>query len=208
MRTLSLAIILASGCAATATQTKAVPASPTAARLAENPNDAEATFVQGEHAEADGDLARAEQYYVRAEQLGIDPSRTLPRVLGVLVSSERLGEALARCQAWMATNPADTRVRYLIALIDLALEHPREAAEDLRMVIAEQPNAPKPYLLLGRLYRDRLQDARGAREMFRRYLALAPDSREAAHLRLELAAEKLTTERITTTKLSSAEKRR
>ena len=99
------ATMMASGCAATAPQTKAAPATPTAARLAENPNDAEATFVQGEHAEADGDLARAEQYYVRAEQLGIDPSRTLPRVLGVLVSSERLGEALSRCQAWMAANP-------------------------------------------------------------------------------------------------------
>jgi hypothetical protein len=66
------------------------------------------------------------------------------------------------------------------------------------MVIADLPSAPRPYLLLGRIYRDRLQDPRAAHEMFKHYLALAPNGRDAAHLRLELAAEKLT----------SAEKRR
>ena len=82
-----------------------------------------------------------------------------------------------------------------MALIEIALEHPRDAATELRMVIAQKPEVAQPYLLLGRLYRDRLSDVRSARDMFRRYLAMAPDTREATHLRLELAAEHMTAEK-------------
>lgn len=198
MRTHALCLLvtaLAAGCATTRATTATPAPSGPAARLAQNPGDAEATLAEAQRAEADGDLMRAEQYYVRAEKLGIDPQKTLPHVLGVLVSSERLGEALTRCQSYLEDHPDDVRVRYLEALIEIALEHPRDAADDLRLVIAQKPAAAHPYLLLGRLYRDRLGDARGAHEMFRRFLALAPDSRDAAHLRLELAAQHLTTAR-------------
>lgn len=200
MRTLSIVwvawVVVASiGCATTQPNGPTTPVSPGVAKLAQNPADAEATFAQAESAEADGDLLRAEQYYVRAERLGIDPARTLPRVLAVLVSSERLGDALMRCQKYLEDKPDDVRVRYLLALIEIALEHPRDAATELRMVIAQKPEVAQPYLLLGRLYRDRLSDVRSARDMFHRYLALAPDTREATHLRLELAAERMTAEK-------------
>ncbi len=186
----SALVVTIAGCATTQPSV-ATPAAANsaAARLAQNPGDGEASFAQAERAEANGDLMRAEEYYVRAERSGVDPERTLPRVVSVLVSSERLGEALARCQNHLESDPDDVRVRYLSALIELALEHTHEAAMDLRIVIAEKPAVAPPYLLLGRLYRDRLGDVKTARDMFRRYLALAPDTREAAHLRLELAAE-------------------
>jgi regulator of sirC expression with transglutaminase-like and TPR domain len=54
------------------------------------------------------------------------------------------------------------------------------------VLVHTRPGDPHPYLALGKLYRDSYHDATRAREMFEKYLALAPKNEESEALRYQL----------------------
>jgi tetratricopeptide (TPR) repeat protein len=162
-------------------------ASPLEKKLGENPNDAKVNLGLGQEAEAGGDLLRAEQYYLRAEALGISPDEVEPRIIKVLVAAHRYEEALARCQRRLGKKPNDRATRYVAAAILAGLERSRDAERELSTLVRDKPDDPDAYLQLGRLYRDALGDAAKSREMLKKYLELAPEGTEAARVRFELA---------------------
>ena len=153
----SLLCILLVGCAT-------VSEKPTLEKkLSDNPNDRAVNLRLGEQAEASGDTLRAEQYYLRAEALGVPQEEILPRLLRVLVNAHRYDEALERCKKRLDLKPEDRATRYVEAALYVAVDRPKEAEKELDSLVRTKPD-----------------DADA-------YLALAPNGAAAAQVRYELA---------------------
>jgi tetratricopeptide (TPR) repeat protein len=180
--------LVLSGCATPSKDVITPPdnLTPMEKKLADNPNDREINLQFGDEAVAGGDLLRAEQYYLRAEALGVPQDTIVPRIVRVLVASKRYDEALDRCNKRLAAKPGDRATRFVEASLLVALERPKDAERELNALVRTQPKDPEAYLALGKLYRDG-NDAEHARVMFEKYLELAPDGRDAAAVRFELA---------------------
>ena len=108
---------LSIGCATTrpdgADDSGQPPASPRWSRTSRT-RRREATFAQAERAEADGDLLRAEQYYLRAEELGTPPSARCRACSRCWCRRERLRRrARALPAASRGASPTIVRIRYL-----------------------------------------------------------------------------------------------
>jgi predicted Zn-dependent protease len=160
--------------------------SPLEKKFADTPDDPAVNLELGDRATAGGDWLRAEQYYQRAEALGTPAEKVVPRIVRVLVLARRYDEALERCHKRLSKTPTDRGTRLVEAAIYEALERPHDAERDLNVLVRTKPDDPNPYLALGKLYRDSYNDAPRAREMFAKYLALAPQGDEADAIRYQM----------------------
>jgi predicted Zn-dependent protease len=160
--------------------------SPLEKQLADTPDNPKVNLELGDRSAQTGDWLRAEQYYLRAEALGVAEEQIVPRLLKVLVMARRYDEALERCHRRLSKTPTDRATRLVEAAIFEALERPHDAERDLNVLVRTRPDDPNPYLALGKLYRDSYNDAPRAREMFTKYLALAPKGDEADAIRYQL----------------------
>jgi predicted Zn-dependent protease len=190
IRAILIALVLA-GCAAPQTKDAAAPkpvqdVSPLEKQFADKPDDPKVNLELGDRAADGGDWLRAEQYYQRAEALGSPEAALTPRLLKVLVLARRYDEALERCKKRLSKTPTDRATRLVEAAIFEALERPREAERELNVLVRTRPDDPNPYLALAKLYRDSYNDAMRAREMFGKYLALAPKGEEADAIRYQM----------------------
>lgn len=181
-----LCAVMAGGCAGPHASTIKPPEhlSPLEARLAKDPMDRQANLQLGDESSVTGDHLRAEQYYERAEALGVPADVIVPRIIRSLVAAKRYDEALERCQKRLTAKPEDRATRYLEAALYSALDRPHDAERELTALVNTQPKDPEAYLALAKLYHD-TNDAR-AHGMFEKYLELAPDGREAAAVRFQL----------------------
>jgi predicted Zn-dependent protease len=180
-----LCVLALVGCLASA---PAAPAAlnPMEKKLSENPDDRDINLKFAAQAEVTGDLLRAEQYYLRAEALGVPQAEIVPAILRVLIAAHRYDEALARCQRRLGAEPSDRGTRFVAAALLVAVDRPKEAERELNTLVRSRPDDAQAYLALGRLYKD--HDPERAREMFEKYLSLAPNGEAAAAIRFELAA--------------------
>ncbi|MGZ3439964.1 MAG: tetratricopeptide repeat protein [Polyangia bacterium] len=190
MRVVVIALLLV-GCAAPQRPEASAPkpvkdVSPLEKQFADAPDDPKVNLELGDRAAAGGDWLRAEQYYQRAEALGIGEDHVVPRLLKVLVQARRYDEALDRCKRRLAHTPTDRGTRLVEAAIYEALERPHDAERELNVLVRTRPEDPNPYLALGKLYRDSYNDAPRARAMFTKYLALAPKGEEADAIRYQM----------------------
>jgi tetratricopeptide (TPR) repeat protein len=160
--------------------------SPLEKQFAESPDDPKVNVELGDRAALGGDWLRAEQYYLRAEALGAAETQIVPRLLKVLVMARRYDEALDRCKKRLSRTPTDRATRLVEAAIFEALDRPHDAEHDLTVLMRTRPDDPNPYLALGKLYRDSYNDAPRAREMFAKYLELAPKGEEADAIRYQM----------------------
>ena len=190
MRAPLIALLLV-GCAAPQRPEASAPkpvkdVSPLEKQFADAPDDPKVNLELGDRSAQTGDYLRAEQYYLRAEALGVAQDQIVPRILKVLVMARRYDEALERCHKRLSRTPTDRGTRLVEAAIFEALERPRDAERELNTLVRTRPNDPNPYLALGKLYRDSYNDAPRAREMFSKYLALAPKGDEADAIRYQM----------------------
>jgi predicted Zn-dependent protease len=162
--------------------------SPVEKKLAANPDDAQVNLQMGLSSEGAGDLLRAEQYYLRAEALGLPQEQIGPRILRVLTLAHRYAEALERCDRRLTLQPTDRVTRYVKAALLVALDRSKDAERELNALQRSEPADPQSYLALGRLYRD-ANDRDRARQQFQKYLELAPQGESAAAVRYELSEE-------------------
>ena len=188
-----LCICTASLCGCTAPQRPEASApkpvkdvSPLEKQFADKPDDPKVNLELGDRSADGGDWLRAEQYYLRAEALGVAEATMTPRLLKVLVLARRYDEALDRCKKRLSKTPNDRATRLVEAAIFEALERPRDAERELNVLVRTKPDDPNPYLALGKLYRDSYNDATRARAMFGKYLALAPKGDEADAIRYQM----------------------
>jgi tetratricopeptide (TPR) repeat protein len=120
-----------------------------------------------------GDLVRAEQYLAASIDRGLPAERVLPALLRVCLGSSRLRAALGHAEPYLARHPGAWSLRYLVASIHLGLGSVDRARSDLEQVIADAPDQPEAYYLLGLVLRDRIGDRAAAAQRFARYLAPA-----------------------------------
>jgi len=189
-RIITLCVCTITGCAAPQKEAAAPKpvkdVSPLERQFADKPDDPKVNLELGDRSTATGDWLRAEQYYQRAEALGIPEDQIVPRIVKVLVMARRYDEALERCHKRLSKTPTDRGTRLVEAAIYEALERPHDAERELNVLVRTKPEDPNPYLALGKLYRDSYNDAARAREMFGKYLALAPKGDEADAIRYQM----------------------
>jgi predicted Zn-dependent protease len=187
---LALGVLMLVGCGTSQRQAQGPrpvkDVSPLEKQFADSPDDPKVNVALGDRATLSGDWLRAEQYYLRAEALGSDEAQIVPRLLKVLVMARRYDEALDRCKKRLSRTPTDRATRLVEAAIFEALDRPHDAEHDLTVLVRTRPEDPNPYLALGKLYRDSYNDAPRAREMFAKYLALAPKGDEADAIRYQM----------------------
>lgn len=174
-----LGAVAGGGCAATI--------NPRLARLADAPNDPALHLALAEEASRDGDLLRAEQYYVRAQALGADPDRVTPSLLGVLVRGHRYADAVARCDERLRARPADRATRYLRAVLLRAVDRWSEAEQEL-LALSAAGGDPDVHFELAALYAQSGDGDRARRE-WTAYLQAAPQGALAAEAHRLLASE-------------------
>ena len=189
-RIITLCVCTITGCAAPQKEAAAPKpvkdVSPLERQFADKPDDPKVNLELGDRSTATGDWLRAEQYYQRAEALGIPEEQIVPRIVKVLVMARRYDEALERCHKRLSRTPTDRGTRFVEAAIYEALERPHDAERELNVLVRTKPEDPNPYLALGKLYRDSYNDATRAREMFGKYLTLAPKGDEADAIRYQM----------------------
>ena len=185
-----LGLCLLVGCAAPQREASAPKpvkdVSPLEKQFADSPDNPKVNLELGDRSAATGDWLRAEQYYQRAEALGVPEDQIVPRIVKVLVMARRYDEALERCHKRLSRTPTDRGTRFVEAAIYEALERPHDAERDLNVLVRTKPDDPNPYLALGKLYRDSYNDAPRAREMFAKYLTLAPKGEESDAIRYQM----------------------
>ncbi|HEU5058942.1 MAG TPA: tetratricopeptide repeat protein [Kofleriaceae bacterium] len=135
-----------------------------------------------------GDLIRAEQYLAAAIDRGYPAEKALPPLLRVCLASSRLRAALGHAEPYLAEHPEAWSLRYLVASIHLGIGNMEEARASLERVIADAPDQPDAYFLLGVVLRDGVGDRPGAARRFERYLELAPKGQHVSEARAALVA--------------------
>jgi tetratricopeptide (TPR) repeat protein len=135
-----------------------------------------------------GDLIRAEQYLAAAIDRGYPAERALPPLLRVCLASSRLRAALSHAEPYLEQHPKAWSLRYLVGSIYLGIGNYEQARESLERVIADAPDQPDAYYLLGVVLRDGVGDRPEAARRFERYLELAPDGQHVGEARQALFA--------------------
>ena len=88
----------------------------------------------------------------------------------------------------MALQPDATEIRYYFARALRYSGYGLDAAEELKKVLAAQPDDIRAHLALGNLYAQALHDVAQARQHYLRVLELQPDHPQASDLRFWLSA--------------------
>ena len=133
-----------------------------------------------------GDLIRAEQYLAAAIDRGYPAEKALPPLLRVCLASSRLRAALSHAEPYLVEHPDAWSLRYLVASIHLGIGNVDQAKSSLERVIADAPDQPDAYFLLGVVLRDGVGDRPGAARRFERYLELAPHGQHGEEARAAL----------------------
>jgi tetratricopeptide (TPR) repeat protein len=146
-----------------------------------------ALFERGRALAQRGDLGRAQQYLALALRAGYPERRATLALVQVCIAASRLREALEYASASLRRHPDDWRLRYVAAAIEAALGRHARAADELRRVIAQRPDAADPHYLAAVVARDARGDDEATREGFSAYLARAPHGAFAAEAAAWLA---------------------
>lgn len=103
----------------------------------------------------------------------------------------RLGnfdEALPAYEMALAIRPDSADARYNFALALQAAGYVRDAVNELKKMLAANPNEVRARLALGNLYAQQLHDLAQARAQYLKVLQLDPGNPQAAHIQFWLSA--------------------
>jgi tetratricopeptide (TPR) repeat protein len=130
-----------------------------------------------------GDYTRASQYFSAALDAGADPHLVLPLLMRTYVVSQRFRLAIETGEHYLAKNPRDHYLRFLVATLYSAIDQPERARKHLERVVAQNPANAEAHFALAVLLRDRDRDWVGADHHFRQYLRLEPSGSHAEEAR-------------------------
>lgn len=109
--------------------------------LDENPDRVEAYFIQGELAQAIGDLELANQSYEAILAKQPNQIDALAALAGVRFQQQRYSEAEALYQQVLAQRPEDQEIRRVLAELSLAQDQAVAALQQLRQLQQDQSDA-------------------------------------------------------------------
>lgn len=153
-----------------------------------NRASAEGGFTKARLAEQDENWVEAEQWYQMAANT--DPAWFEAQYnAGVIAHRLRnYSTALPRYELALAIQPDSVDARYNFALALKAAGYPLDAANELKKILAGNPDEVRAHLALANLYAQALHDAAQARQHYLRVLALQPENPQAADIRFWLSA--------------------
>jgi tetratricopeptide (TPR) repeat protein len=148
-----------------------------------DPRAALQAYNRGTVYQSRGDLDRAVEAYIEA--MDADPQfATAYFNLGAVYSMQgrhaRAEEAYLRA---LEMRPDNVDARYNLALVYYNANQPIAAIEQLNAALRQQPDHAPAHYLLGLIYDRRMESPARAARHYRRYLELAPDSRNAPAVR-------------------------
>jgi tetratricopeptide (TPR) repeat protein len=149
---------------------------------------AEGPFTKARMAEQDENWTEAEQWYQTAADA--DPS-WFEAQFNTGVIAHRLHSysvALPRYELALAIQPASVDARYNFALALKGAGYALDAADELKRILASNPDEVRAQLALANLCAQSLHDIPQARQHYLRVLELQPDNPQAADIRFWLSA--------------------
>jgi tetratricopeptide (TPR) repeat protein len=149
---------------------------------------AEGAFTKARVAEQDENWADAIQWYQTAADA--DPSWFEAQYNSGVIAHRlhNYSIALRRYELALAIQPDSLDARYNFALALKASGYPADAAEELKKIVAANPNEVRAQLALANIYAQSLHDVPRAREHYLKVLELQPKNPQAADIRFWLQA--------------------
>ncbi len=147
-------------------------------------------FTKAREAEGDEKWADALQWYQQAATL--DPSWFEAQYNTGVVAHRLHNYALAlpRYEDALVIQPDSVDARYNFALALKAGGYPVDAANELKKIIAANPNEVRAHLALANICAQTLRDKDQARSHYRKVLELEPGNSQAADIRFWLSANR------------------
>jgi len=148
---------------------------------------AASVFADAQQSEQKPDLAQAMNSYRKAAEL--DPAWFEAQYnYAVLACRLRdFGHSLAACEMALAIQPESTEARYNFALTLKTAGYETDAVNELKKIVAVNPDEARAQLLLGNLYSQQLRDPAQARQHYLKWLALDPRNPQATNVRFWLS---------------------
>jgi len=107
------------------------------------------------------------------------------------VMAYRLGDyqsSLGAYETALAIEPGSADARYNFALALKAADYVTDAVNELRKILASNPNDARAHLELGNIYSQKLRDVPRARKEYLKVLQLDPGNPEASNIEFWLSA--------------------
>ncbi|HEU5396779.1 MAG TPA: tetratricopeptide repeat protein [Verrucomicrobiae bacterium] len=152
-----------------------------------NREAATASFARARQYEMGARWSEAADAYAQATKQ--DPSWFDAQYnLGVIAyRARRISESLAAYESALAINPDSSDARYNFALVLKAAGYPVDAVNELKRIVAANPNDVRAHLALGNLYAQQLQDKAQAREHYLKVMQIDPHNPQATDIGFWLA---------------------
>ena len=149
---------------------------------------AERAFADARRSEHNEDWTGAMESYHKAA--GQDPAWFEAQyncaVLAYRVHN--LDQSLASSEMALAIRPDSVDARYNFALGLKASDYAQDAVNELKKIVAANPDEARAQLALGNLYAEQMQDPAQARQHYLKWLALDPHNPQANNIRYWLSA--------------------
>ena len=145
-------------------------------------------FKKARAFEEDGHLAEAAQSYKTAAQL--DPAWFEAQYNhGVLeFRLKNFRQSLAASEMALAIQPDSVDARYNFALALKASGYATDAVNELKKIVAANPDESRAHLALGDIYAQQMRDMEDARTHYLKFLDLDPRNPQATNVRFWLSA--------------------
>jgi tetratricopeptide (TPR) repeat protein len=149
---------------------------------------AQGSFAKAQNAERDENSEEAERWYQQAADE--DPAWFEAQYNAGVVAYQlhHYPMALRRYELALAVQPDSADARFNFASALRSAGYSLDAAEQLKRILAAEPNEVRAHLALGTLYAHSLDDPVQARQHYLRVLALQPDNPHATDIRFWLSA--------------------
>ncbi len=134
-----------------------------------------------------GDLVRAQQYLSAAMAKGLDERIAVPEIVKVCIAASRLRAALSFAEPYLARNPDDAGMQYVVGTIHMALGNLGEASERLDGALRADHLMTDALFSMAVLAHER-GDTKGARSSLEQYLRDQPNGRYARRAQSMLAS--------------------
>ena len=96
--------------------------------------------------------------------------------------------SLSACETGLALKPDSVDARYTFALALKSAGYATDAVNELKKIVAANPDEARAQLALGNLYAQQMRDPAQARPHYLKWLALDPHNPQATNIRFWLSA--------------------